>query len=368
MKADVLAAIVRQAGVEKTAAAAVFDAAMKLSEEAIFRDDFELAGRYAKAAQSAARKSHDVEQNRTILARMKEIEQFKGRFEAVQKALDTLASDSSDGGANFVAGQWYCFTKSNWDKGLPLLAKGNHEDLARAAKLELAAPTGAKQQIAVADAWWSLADKETTGIKQALEARARHWYEEAVVKTSGLEKARIQKRLHDESSAAVAAAGHELKVDVVSLPFVGKTVVAGQPQDIVVDGLDLPKGFKLPPPSIPGAQVKHFVFLHAVSEFDISLEAKLRKGAVAKRFNAYFYLTPDSRASGSDGMVWTVEAGSRSHLKLLLTTPQSQDTNPVDLALPPGTSRIVIRALPGTANNCTHDWGIMANPVVVFRK
>jgi hypothetical protein len=42
--------------------------------------------------------------------------------------------------------------------------------------------------------------------------------------------------------------------------------------------------------------------------------------------------------------------------------------NPVDLLLPPGTTRIVIRSLPGAAKDENRDWGVMANPVVVFRR
>ena len=79
-------------------------------------------------------------------------------------------------------------------------------------------------------------------------------------------------------------------------------------------------------------------------------------------------MEPTSRAGNSDGIVWTVEAGPKSRMKLLLTTPQTQDANPVNVLLPVGTTRIVIRSLPGAANNDNHDWGIMADPVVVFRK
>ena len=372
MKAGVLAAIMRQSGMENATASVVFEAAMKLCDDAVAHDDFELAGRFAKAAAAAARKSRDPEQNLLALAREKEIELLKTRFAAVQEALDAIGSDPSDGGASIVVGQWYCFTKKDWDKGLPMLAKGNRDDLAKLARQDLAAPNDAKQQIALADAWWNLGEAESPANKSAIQGRARHWYEQAVDKTSGLDKARIQKRLKEQTAVATALpikpAGREVAVDVTNLPFVGKTVVGGKPQDIVIDSLSLPKDFKLPQPFIPGATVKHFFFLHATSQFEINLESRLKSGQIPKRFKAFLYLVPTSREKGSDGMVWTVEAGNKSHLKLLLTTPQAQDMNPVDLVLPPGTTRIVIRSLPGEANNDTHDWGVMANPVVVFRR
>lgn len=196
MKADVLTTLVRQSGAEK----AVFDTAMKLCDEAAARDDFELADRFANSALAAGRKSRDTDQNHLILARMKEIERLKGRFVAVQKALDTLASDASDGGANLIAGQWYCLTKGDWDKGLPMLAKGNRGDLADLAKRDLAKPAAAKEQTALGDDWWTLGGKEAPAAKQGFETRARHWYEESLPQLTGLDKARVEKRL--EQAAA----------------------------------------------------------------------------------------------------------------------------------------------------------------------
>jgi hypothetical protein len=377
MKADVLAAMMRSSSLDKTAektaekatAAAVFDAAMKLCDESMANDDFDLADRLAKAAAAAGRKTREPEQNRLILARTKEVDQMKGRFAAVQKALDTLGSDAADGGANLVAGQWYCFTKRNWGKGLPMLAKGDREDLAGLARQDLASPSDVKEQIALADAWWGRGEKDTAE-KAALLARSRHWYELAVDKTTGLEKTRIQKRLDEDEATVVSVkpAGRQLAVDVTELPFVGNTVIDGKPHSIIIDNMDLGSGFKLTPLSLPGVTFKHIFYLHATTQFEINLEARVKSGQVAHRFRAYLYLDPSSRKAGSDGIVWTVEAGSKTRLKNLLTTPQAQDMNPVDLPLPPGTTRIMIRSLPGAANNINHDWGVMANPVVVFHK
>ena len=84
-----------------------------------------------------------------------------------------------------------CFVKGQWDQGLPMLAKGSSQIL-----VELAeggsppAPCGPKQQVALADAWWNLGEKESSANKTAIEGRARHWYQQAVDKTSGLDKAR----------------------------------------------------------------------------------------------------------------------------------------------------------------------------------
>ncbi len=320
----------------------------------------------------AAYRSRDAELERESAKKTREIDALKLRFAAFQKALDTLQSDPADADANLKAGQWICFIKGQWDQGLPLLAKGSNQALAELAKQDLATPGDAKQQVALADAWWNLGEKESSANKAAIVGRARHWYQQAVDKTVGLDKARIQKRLQEETALAPADAGkssgRESIVNVTNLPFVGKSVVEGKPHNIVVNSLDVWDGYKLLPPSIPGAKVKHFFFLHASSEVEINLESRLKGGQVAKRFKACLYLEQTSRAGGSDGIVWTVEAGGKTGMKLLLTTPQTQDMNPVDLPLPLGTTKIVVRSLPGAANNYSHDWGIMANPVVVFSK
>jgi hypothetical protein len=208
-KAEVLTAMVKSSSVET--AAAVFEAAMKLCDEAMERDDFALAERFDKTAAAAGRKTRDPDQNRLAQARQKEIEQKKTRFAVVQKALDTLASEAGDGEANLVVGQWYCFTKGDWPKGLPMLAKASREDLAGLATQDLAAtrarvPGDAKRQIALADAWWSLGEKEPPAYKSAFLARARNWYESAMDKTTGLEKARIQERLEEEKALSSSTA------------------------------------------------------------------------------------------------------------------------------------------------------------------
>ena len=73
--------------------------------------------------------------SRTILPlRKNELDRRKAKFAAVRKALDTLAENPADVEANSVAGQWYCFVKGDWEKGLPLLAKGKNAGLADLAR------------------------------------------------------------------------------------------------------------------------------------------------------------------------------------------------------------------------------------------
>ncbi len=117
-------------------------------------------------------------------------------------------SDPENADANLAVGQWHCFAKGDWEKGLPCLAKGSREDLAALAKQELAKPADAKDQVAVADAWWALAEKDHGDFKPKFRARAASWYERAAPSLSGLEKTRVAKQIAaaKQESAQPAAA------------------------------------------------------------------------------------------------------------------------------------------------------------------
>ncbi len=171
------------------------EAALSLADAAVSRDDFDAAGRFAKLAATAAHRVKDPQFNHDVLARDREIEHLKGRYAFVAKATETLIGDPDNAAANLAVGQWHCFARGDWEKGLPYLAKGSREDLAALAKQELAKPAGAKDQVALGDTWWALAEKDHTDSKRTLQARAVHWYEQAAPSLSGLEKIRVDKQI-----------------------------------------------------------------------------------------------------------------------------------------------------------------------------
>ena len=63
--------------------------------------------------------------------------------------------------ANLDVGQYYCLIRGEWEKGLPLLAKGSNHELKRLAQAELRAPTRRKNRLELADGWWQLGEQET---------------------------------------------------------------------------------------------------------------------------------------------------------------------------------------------------------------
>ena len=208
LKAELLNAGAARATISPEAARNLCETALKLAATAVGREDFDAAARYSKLATNSVRRAKDPQFSREVLARDREIEHLKTRYAAVAAAMETLNSNADDPGANLAIGRWQCFAKGDWEKGLPCLAKGSREDLAALAKQELAKPAAAKDQAALADGWWALAEKDRTDFKAAYRARALRWYEQAVPGLSGLEKIRVEKQVAAaKQSPAGEAAG-----------------------------------------------------------------------------------------------------------------------------------------------------------------
>lgn len=212
--------------------------AMALADQAVAADDFAVAGGLMKLAISTARKMKDPALLRRLTARDREIGRLKARFVAVSKALDVLAENPADGEANLTAGRWYCFSTGNWDKGLPLLAKGTDPELSKLAKQDLAQPEDPKQRMKLADLWWNLAKKGKGPEQRGIQARAGHWYEQALPGLKGLDKVEVKRRL-----AAIPAdqepnhsrTGGVIQKGNVALASNGTTVAGVQirPEDMV---------------------------------------------------------------------------------------------------------------------------------------
>jgi hypothetical protein len=98
-----------------------------------------------------------------------------------------------------------CFTKGNFDIGLPMLAKGSDETLRTLAQKDLAGPETMPEQAALGDAWWARAEKETGVSRQRIRERAAHWYSRAVKETTGLTRVRMERRLEELGRAVIVA-------------------------------------------------------------------------------------------------------------------------------------------------------------------
>ena len=376
LKADVLAAVFGSHGKSAIVEPDVAQMPCRCGheaygEEAVTKGDIDLAGQFVRIATMAAYRSKEAELERETGKRRREIDRSQARFSLVQKALETLRTDPADAEANLKAGQWFCFVKGQWDQGLPMLAKGSNKPWPKRPNRILVCP-GPKQQAALADAWWNLAEKDSAADKAAMQGRARHWYEETVDKSTGLKRPEFGNdwKLSRRSLPPPGKpASRGLVADVTDLPFVGKSIVERWMTRLLVDRLDFWEGYKLPPTIDPSAKVKHFFFLHATAEFHINLEAKVKAGQAAKRFKAYLGMPPKCSAEcDADGNHLDRESPLQIRHASCSATSPNQDFNPVDLVLPPRTTEIVVRSFLGPAKKETYAWGVMINPVITFRQ
>jgi hypothetical protein len=169
---------------------------LKVAEDAIAADRYETADKALTEASTLARRGKEVALIARVDAKKKEILDRKSRFERTRKAKEVLEKNPGDPAANLAVGLHECFTRGDWDTGLPLLAKGSDEPLKALASRDLAAPRDAPGQTAVGDGWWDLSEKESNpAIKLNQRARALRWYEESVQGSTGLTKAKIEKRV-----------------------------------------------------------------------------------------------------------------------------------------------------------------------------
>ncbi len=171
------------------------EACLRLTDRAEAAEQFDLAMDYGKAAYTAARNAKDPGLVEEIVARGREVLARKAEHEQVLQAQKTLAVSPDDAEANLLAGRYACLVREDWRRGLPRLAKGSDAELREAALLDLAAPTDAPDQIAVADRWWELAQQRAEAERNVLLRRAAHWYRAAQPGATGLDKSKATSRL-----------------------------------------------------------------------------------------------------------------------------------------------------------------------------
>ena len=173
IKYEILSAGAARATSTPEGARNLCETAMKLALAGIDREDYDAASRYAKLATGSLRRVKDPQFSREVVVHDREIEHLRTRYSAVTKAMETLKGEPDNAAANLTVGQWRCFVKGDWEKGLPYLAKGSREDLAQLARQELAKPAAAAEQTAVGDGWWALAEKDRTETKAELSRTGR---------------------------------------------------------------------------------------------------------------------------------------------------------------------------------------------------
>jgi hypothetical protein len=188
-------------------------ALIELVDEYVAADQYDLADKTAAAALFTARKTSDVPLAVKVTNRARDVAEAKTRFIAMKGALETLAKNPDDPAANNEMGQMLCFVKGNWDLGIRFLVKGSDPVLKSLAEKELALSLEALDQVAIADGWWDLAEKEKSPLRKTLmQQHARGFYEAAYPAVSALMRIKIERRIGAVEAPALAGSINLLKM------------------------------------------------------------------------------------------------------------------------------------------------------------
>jgi hypothetical protein len=169
--------------------------AQKAVEQAILKDDYDGAVKAAQTAEASARTSGDAAQLSAATARLGDVRALQAQAAKVAPAFEKLKKSPDDAAANLDAGQFLCFWRGDWEKGLALLVKGSDGDLKALAQEDLAAGIDVPMQFAVADAWWVYSSRLAGPPQAFARDHAAEIYVKIVAKLEAPNRAVAQNRI-----------------------------------------------------------------------------------------------------------------------------------------------------------------------------
>jgi hypothetical protein len=228
MKADTLAQAGRRA-TSPEAHAVLVEAALGLLDEALAADGLVEALHLAALAEEQAARARSLPLVARVRKRVRELEPLRKQFEEFRPAAEKLRTDPSDPTANLALGRYYCLVRGNWEKGLPLLARGGDEGLKEMARRDLAGPAKPAERAALGDGWWDLAERAPEPVKSQMQRRAAYWYQQAVAGLKGPDKVRVDGRLASVGVIGLIRTftGHKQAVQSAALSPDGRLAVSG---------------------------------------------------------------------------------------------------------------------------------------------
>ena len=110
---------------------AMVESALEVMNEAIAEDNVDLARQMGKQASQLVWPTKDRVLVQETVAQNKELEAAAKACAEAKAALAALKDNPRDPDANLVLGKHLCFAKDDWEKGLPMLARGSNAALRR---------------------------------------------------------------------------------------------------------------------------------------------------------------------------------------------------------------------------------------------
>ncbi|MEQ8789436.1 MAG: DUF1559 domain-containing protein [Pirellulaceae bacterium] len=176
----------------------VLNYAAGLLRQALAEDNFDAAQKMYDIAITAARRVQNSQLVRQLQEHKQEIDVARAAYAQVENVLDQLGVDPYAPGPNLIVGKYYCFVKGDWSRGLPLLARGDDDELRALAEMELDPPALADKQVELADRWWNVGDDHPMPLRRQMQLRGVSWYQKAHAQLpEGLRKVKVEVRLKE---------------------------------------------------------------------------------------------------------------------------------------------------------------------------
>jgi len=175
-------------------ATAIATAAFPLIDEQIQTDRYDLAVKLLKKAKEVADQLKNDEMKASHASRDKLVKLLKPEFDSISAQVKTLAEKPDDKASNSAMGRFLCLVKEDWERGLPMLAKGTDGLLRTTAEKELSGDPLAQKEIV--DGWIRLADGELKSIKKEnLAEHARQRFNQAEASLLPTDRTALAKKL-----------------------------------------------------------------------------------------------------------------------------------------------------------------------------
>jgi hypothetical protein len=168
-----------------------------LADELAIKEQYDNALKIIDKGIQVARRTQDLLLTEKAASKRKILVDFKTAYDSVLDSKQKLIRSPDDPDANFIVGKYFCFVKSDWEKGLLMLARGSNPSFANTAKADIILPLDAAEQLMIGDAWWDISLKVPQLERDGAKSRARFWYEIALYNVDGQNKLRLEKRIQE---------------------------------------------------------------------------------------------------------------------------------------------------------------------------
>jgi hypothetical protein len=176
--------------------------ALGWGEESRRKQSFAEASQYMQLAIRAAQKARNPALLQSVQDYGDRVHQEQKQAAAYVQAEPVLKAKPDDPAANLTAGLYHAMVLGDWNRAVPLLAKGSGPIQAAALK-EATLGKMADQALAIAEAWQAAGDAAEVDHRPYLYASAVYWYAKALPGLGGLQKIKVDQAIKKITPAGI---------------------------------------------------------------------------------------------------------------------------------------------------------------------